>query len=100
MGTEVSGRAPCTAVPPPPPFSTDDYATVVSTSCAGAYIGFGYSLCCVCAGGLSKDLRTQQPGLFSFLFGALLAANAGSLLWRHTLSAGHAGQFPLHFAVT
>lgn len=36
---------------------------------AGAYIGFGYSLCCLCAGLLSPELRKKEPGLFNFFFG-------------------------------
>ncbi len=36
---------------------------------AGAYIGLGYSLCCLCAGLLSPDFRKQQPGAFNLLFG-------------------------------
>lgn len=36
---------------------------------AGAYIGVGYSLCCLCAGLLSPDFRKEQPGAFNLLFG-------------------------------
>ncbi|KAL4440622.1 hypothetical protein ABPG75_003623 [Micractinium tetrahymenae] len=36
---------------------------------AGAYIGLGFSLCCLCAGLLSPDFRKEQPGAFNLLFG-------------------------------
>ncbi|KAL4428475.1 hypothetical protein ABPG75_002564 [Micractinium tetrahymenae] len=36
---------------------------------AGAYIGLGYSLCCLCAGLLSPEFRQQNPGAFNILFG-------------------------------
>lgn len=42
----------------------------------GAYIGLGYSLCSLVGGQLSPELRSEQPGVFNFLFGifgALLA---------------------------
>ncbi|PRW59472.1 formate nitrite transporter [Chlorella sorokiniana] len=36
---------------------------------AGAYIGLGYSLCCLVGGLLSPDFRKTQPGVFNLLFG-------------------------------
>eukprot|EP00887_Chlorella_sp_A99_P002788 scaffold6.g2788.t1 len=36
---------------------------------AGAYIGLGYSLCCLVGGLLSPEFRAAQPGVFNLLFG-------------------------------
>lgn len=36
---------------------------------AGAYIGLGFSLCCLVGGLLSAELRLEQPGVFNLLFG-------------------------------
>lgn len=42
---------------------------------AGAYIGLGFSLCCLCAGLLSSNFRKEQPGAFNLLFGIYGARN-------------------------
>lgn len=34
-----------------------------------AYIGLGYSLCCLVGGLLSPEFRKSQPGVFNLLFG-------------------------------
>lgn len=47
-------------------FPTD--RTYTSCTLAGAYIGMGFSLCCLVGGLLSEELRLEQPGLFNFLF--------------------------------
>jgi hypothetical protein len=36
---------------------------------AGMYIGIGFSLCMLCAGQLSAELRAAQPGLFNLMYG-------------------------------
>ena len=36
---------------------------------AGAYIGLGYSLCCLVGGLLSPEFRRDQPGVFNLIFG-------------------------------
>lgn len=45
------------------------YGPPVAPLPAGAYIGLGFSLCCLCAGLLSPDFRKAQPGAFNLLFG-------------------------------
>lgn len=36
---------------------------------AGAYIGLGYSLCCLVGGQLSPEIRKTNPGYFNLIFG-------------------------------
>lgn len=42
---------------------------IVLGALAGCYIGFGYSVCLMCAGGLSAELKLSQPGVYHFLAG-------------------------------
>lgn len=47
-----------------------------------AYIGLGYSLCCLVGGLLSPEFRKAQPGLFNLLFGGWRWAHGNAVQER------------------
>ncbi len=72
---------------------------------AGMYIGFGFSLCMLTGGQMSRELRHEQPGLFTLVYstfgfplGLTLVVVAGAELFTsnvaymtaHALEAGRA----------